>query len=305
MSKNTTEGVEKRTQSIYKLTPEEEKKCHTIIHSASVAATTVGAGLAQLPLADNAVITPIQITMIISLGKVFGQTVTKSVARGLLGGFVANFVGRGVAQAVWGWIPGVGNVTNAATAAAITETIGWLSVDHFYKSKYIDDAQREKDDKNPYDPYEKGKQEEISDEELHSLGFCKIVKKCEVIKDESMGYLIWDCAIENEISFVNQNKIESLYRGWSDEKTEEKFEELALKYAVKDQEDKPNAQNQETVAEASWENRAEEFISGTKSKIENWEDYQKLLDEYDDMSYMCADENNEFASVYEKLLSVK
>lgn len=62
----------------------------------------VGTGLAQIPLADNAVITPIQITMIISLGKVFNQEVTKSIAKGILGGFVANFVGRGVAQVSWG-----------------------------------------------------------------------------------------------------------------------------------------------------------------------------------------------------------
>lgn len=292
MSQNSTTEIKKRTKSIYNLTSEEQKKCHKIIHSASIATAGVGAGLAQLPLADNTVITPIQITMIISLGQVFGQTITKSIARGLLGGFAANFVGRGVAQAVWGWLPGIGNATNAATAAAITETIGWLSVDHFYKSKYIDVNQYEKE-------------EEISDEKLHLLGFCKIVKKCEVVKDESKGYLIWDCAIVNEISFVNQEKIESLYRGWSDEKTEEKFEELSLKYAVKNQEYKSDAQNQELTKEESWKSRAAEFISGKKDRIENWDDYQKLLDEYDDMSYMCSDEDSKLASVYDKLLSVK
>ena len=82
--------------------------------------------------------------MIVSLGKVFGQTITKSVAKSLLGGFIANFVGRGVAQLVYGWIPGVGNVSNAVTAAAITESLGWLSVDHFYKEKYFEDQEKMK-----------------------------------------------------------------------------------------------------------------------------------------------------------------
>lgn len=47
------------------LTDDQELMCHGIIHSASVAAARVGAGLAQIPLSDNVVITPIQIGMII------------------------------------------------------------------------------------------------------------------------------------------------------------------------------------------------------------------------------------------------
>lgn len=148
-------------------------------------------------------------------------------------------------------------------------------------------------------------QEEISDEELHSLGFCKIVKKCEVIKDESIGYLVWDCALWNEISFVNRNKIESLHKGLSDEKTEEKFKELSLQYAIKNKENKSNVQNQKATAEDLWKNRAEEFISGEKSRTENSDEYQKLLKEYDDISYGHSDEKNKLAFVYDKLLSVK
>lgn len=127
----------KITKSKYTLSAAEQKACHAIIHTASVSAAGVGAGLAQIPLADNLVITPIQITMIVSLGKVFEQEITKSIASGLLGGFIGNFVGRGVAQATWGWVPGIGNASNAITAAAITESIGWLCVDYFYKERYL------------------------------------------------------------------------------------------------------------------------------------------------------------------------
>ena len=129
-------GIKKIKKSKYKLSSTEQKACHGIIHSASVSAAAVGAGLAQLPLADNAVITPIQITMIVSLGKVFDQEVTKTAAKGILAGLIASFVGRSVSQAVWGWIPGIGNASNAITAATITESIGWLGVDYFYKERY-------------------------------------------------------------------------------------------------------------------------------------------------------------------------
>ena len=142
-------NFEKVKGSRYNLSPSIQKSCHKIIHTSSGLAATVGAGLAQIPLADNTVITPIQISMIISLGKVFDQKVTETVAKSLLASLIANFVGRGVAQVAWGWVPGLGNVTNATTAAAITESIGWLCVDHFYKKKFesieIDSRPQQKD----------------------------------------------------------------------------------------------------------------------------------------------------------------
>ncbi len=126
----------KKRKSKYKLSSEEQKSCHKIIHKASTAAAAAAAGLAQIPLADTTVITPIQITMIISLGKVFGQEVSKATAKGILGSMIASYVGRSVAQVGWGWIPIVGNTSNAIVAATITEALGWLSVDHFYQERY-------------------------------------------------------------------------------------------------------------------------------------------------------------------------
>lgn len=111
-------------------------KCNAIIHGASVAAGGVGIGMAQIPLADNAVITPIQIGMIIALGKVFDQEVSKSAATAILGGMAASFVGRGISQVLVGWVPFLGNAVNTATAAGITEAIGWTVVDNFSKNQY-------------------------------------------------------------------------------------------------------------------------------------------------------------------------
>ena len=115
---------------------DQRNKCNAIIHGASVAAGGVGAGMAQIPLPDNTVITPIQIGMIIALGKVFDQEVSKSAAIAILGGMASSFIGRGVARVLVGWVPFLGNAVNTATAAGITEAIGWTVVDNFSKNQY-------------------------------------------------------------------------------------------------------------------------------------------------------------------------
>lgn len=119
-----------------KITEDQEKKCHAIIHAASVAAGGVGAAGAQIPVADNAVIVPIQISMIIGLGKVFNLEITKSVASGLIKSAAASFVGRGISQVLFGWVPVAGNAINTATASGITEAIGWMSVKEFSEKAY-------------------------------------------------------------------------------------------------------------------------------------------------------------------------
>ena len=84
-----------------------------LIHTASVAAAGAGAGLAQIPGSDNAVITPIQLTMTISLGKVFDIDLSESAAKAALGSVAASTIGRTVSQVLLGWIPGIGNAINA------------------------------------------------------------------------------------------------------------------------------------------------------------------------------------------------
>lgn len=113
------------------MTDKQKAECHAIIHTASASCAGVGAGLAQIPGSDNAVITPIQLTMTISLGRVFGKSLTESTALAAIGSVAASTVGRTVSQVLIGWMPGVGNAINAATAASITETLGWLLVKEF------------------------------------------------------------------------------------------------------------------------------------------------------------------------------
>ena len=86
---------------------------------------------AQIPGSDNAVITPIQLTMTISLGRVFGKSLSEASAKAALASVAAATVGRTASQVLVGWIPGIGNAINATTAAGITEAMGWLLAKEF------------------------------------------------------------------------------------------------------------------------------------------------------------------------------
>lgn len=113
------------------MTSREAGLCNGIIHSASAAAAAVGGGLAQAPVSDNLLITPIQLTMAVSLGKVFGIDLDQSAAKAAVSNAAAATIGRAASQVLIGWIPGIGNIINATTAAALTETIGWILANEF------------------------------------------------------------------------------------------------------------------------------------------------------------------------------
>jgi uncharacterized protein (DUF697 family) len=112
---------------------EQKRKCHFIIHGASGAAGAMGAGLAQVVAADNLVIVPIQVAMVISLGVVFDVKLTKAAAEAVALTTAATLVGRATSQVLIGWIPIIGNAINAVTAAGITEAMGWAVAGQFEK----------------------------------------------------------------------------------------------------------------------------------------------------------------------------
>lgn len=114
-------------------------KCHAIIHSASVSCGGVAVASAQIPTSDNAVIVPIQIGMIIGLGKVFELNITEAMAKSIIASAGATIAGRTVSQILVGWIPLIGNAINTATAAGVTEAIGWIAVQNFY-DRWVDNS---------------------------------------------------------------------------------------------------------------------------------------------------------------------
>ena len=113
------------------MTNKQKIMCNSIIHSASAAAAAVGAGLAQIPLSDSAVLIPIQTGMVIGLAKVFEFELDEGAAKATVATTAATLVGRGISQILVGWIPSIGNVINGSTAAAVTESMGWLVAKEF------------------------------------------------------------------------------------------------------------------------------------------------------------------------------
>ena len=107
------------------------QKVHGVIHTASLAAAGVGAGLAQIPGSDAPVIAGIQTTMIVGIAEVHGVSIKRTAAADLLLTFAATIGGRTLSQWAVGWIPGWGNTINASTAATLTEAVGWAADAYF------------------------------------------------------------------------------------------------------------------------------------------------------------------------------
>lgn len=112
-----------------------EIDCHAVIHSAAVATGALGA--IPIPVADALPISAVQIAMIISLGKVFGLPVSRAVAEQIAGVGLAVTGGRFIASNIIKAIPLAGQIAGpivgAATAVSITEALGWLAADDFYR----------------------------------------------------------------------------------------------------------------------------------------------------------------------------
>lgn len=79
--------------------------------------------------------------MIVSLGGVFNLNITESAAKSILASAAATVTGRTVSQFLVGWIPVIGNAINTATAAGVTEAIGWLAANNFYQ-RYLQDMEK-------------------------------------------------------------------------------------------------------------------------------------------------------------------
>lgn len=116
--------------------PKEIKtKCHAAIHSATVAAGAAGA--IPIPMSDAVPITAAQITMVIALGKIFGMSLSRAAAKSITGVAVTQQAGRTIFTNILKAIPGanatIGSVVGASTAATMTEALGWLVADDFFR----------------------------------------------------------------------------------------------------------------------------------------------------------------------------
>ena len=111
------------------MTNEQNTKCHAIIHTASAAAGACG--LSPIPGSDAIPIMAIQVTMIISLGEVFGHHFTRSYIEALAKNKIAEAAGKFLVGNVSRIIPGFGSIVNSGIAATVTEAIGWECAEEF------------------------------------------------------------------------------------------------------------------------------------------------------------------------------
>ena len=112
-----------------------QKKCHAAIHTATVAAATAGA--IPIPMSDAIPITAAQVGMVVALGKTFGITLSQAAANSIASVTLTQQAGRALASGILKMIPGVGTIVGgiigASTAAALTEALGWIVADDFYR----------------------------------------------------------------------------------------------------------------------------------------------------------------------------
>ncbi|WRD00674.1 hypothetical protein E5K75_03945 [Helicobacter pylori] len=118
--------------SIQKVKIQERKQamieeCKTIIHVASGVAGTAETSL--IPFSETRLIAGVQASMIYEMNDAFGMDLDKSVGAslvaGLLGVTAVAQVGRTLVNGFLKFIPVVGSVAGGATAAIITEGIGF------------------------------------------------------------------------------------------------------------------------------------------------------------------------------------
>ena len=111
------------------LTTKQAIWCHTIIHTTALSCAAVA--FIPIPVADTFPITAAQISMVVSLGVVFGNKLSKSDAQILLKTIAAPVAGRTLAKVGLVLIPGVGWTINGAISGAITEILGWTIANDF------------------------------------------------------------------------------------------------------------------------------------------------------------------------------
>jgi uncharacterized protein (DUF697 family) len=111
-----------------------KQKVHDIIHEASNACAGIDGGRGQASESGSVTIVPIQTIMIIAIAAQHGIEITDDAAADLLLKFSSTMQGGQVSfsrQALAGWLPGIDNVNNEPTAAALTEAIGWTANSYF------------------------------------------------------------------------------------------------------------------------------------------------------------------------------
>lgn len=86
------------------MTSNQKLEISATIHSSAAGAAASGFS-AQILFADNVVLSGIEIAMVINIGRVLGQEITRGVAWSLVLSQLGTLGGRAASQVLIGWIP--------------------------------------------------------------------------------------------------------------------------------------------------------------------------------------------------------
>jgi uncharacterized protein (DUF697 family)/predicted GTPase len=92
------------------------------ISAFAVMAATLAA--VPLPFATMPVLTALQVSMVVLLGKLYGQTLSPAQAGGLISAIAGGFFAQAIGRELIKFIPGLGSVVAASWAAAYTWALG-------------------------------------------------------------------------------------------------------------------------------------------------------------------------------------
>jgi uncharacterized protein (DUF697 family) len=111
-----------------------------IIRNAAIASSTAAGAVAQVaPFgADLALSVPIVVNMVIELGKLFEQSVSKSVATTFVSYLIYAVPKYYAAKYVVGLVPIVGNIVSAAVTYPLIELSGWTIYEVFRNNNDVD-----------------------------------------------------------------------------------------------------------------------------------------------------------------------
>lgn len=124
---------EAEAQALYQLLDEQTEAANQLgnlyrdvgrhyISAFAVMAATLAA--VPLPFATMPVLTALQVSMVVLLGKLYGQTLSPSQAGGLISAIAGGFFAQAVGRELIKFIPGFGSVVAASWAAAYTWALG-------------------------------------------------------------------------------------------------------------------------------------------------------------------------------------
>jgi uncharacterized protein (DUF697 family) len=110
-----------------------EEAARLIKKYATACAVAVGGNI--LPASDALILAPLQVGMIIHLGKLYGIHLTAATAAGLLGTVGLSFTGRIAAQGILSFFPGLKNLVGPGLAYGLTWSLGLVVNDLFQENR--------------------------------------------------------------------------------------------------------------------------------------------------------------------------